>query len=139
MGLIPSIEQEHNGITHQIKQVFSSLSDDPTIKMVIKKNMELSNYLMNKCIDINNMEKQTQQQSHEIEQEHSRIKDLRYKIEKEYQELKRQTEIYSKCKSSLLMTITDLDTSIAKEINTLSESNTVKDKINIWENKTTKI
>lgn len=134
VGLLPMLEASHKGISDKVVDFYSSMKNEP-LKLAIQKNLELSKYLMNKCFEINEAEMKSKEYLDKIKLEHKRVEQLRFDLQREKSELKRQTEIYNRCKLSLASVITDLDTSIVKETDELTKSKKVVDQIKLWDTK----
>lgn len=136
-NMVPALEAQYNGITQKISETFDSIKHDLCVHKALTGSMELSNYMMLKCAEIDEAHKNIIKCETEIASKMKNIIKKELEYDRKINELKRQTEIYNGCKSYLSSVIDKLDKDVYVEQEQLRESVDVKTQIDQWETKNT--
>jgi hypothetical protein len=133
-NMVPTLEAHYKGITQKINDVFNIIDKSPCTTKALKSSMELSNYLMSKCDEIDEAHKNIMRYE---EMSINRLKKLIRKesdLDNEINEAKRQSEILEGCKTQFQITLDALEKHVNVEKKTLANTGNVKDRVKEWDN-----
>lgn len=134
-NMIPTLEAKYEGITSKIKDVFDTLENNICSETVLKKSMELSNYVMGVCDDIDQKQKITEILNKKARLKLNKIMQKELELQKKEEELNRQQDLLSGCKYYLLSAVSKIDEHVVQETGQIFDTGSIKTKIQSWEDK----
>ena len=132
LNMVPTLEAEYKGITGKINDTFELLQNDKSIAKALKLNMELANFLMLKCSEIDIVHKNIMKQEDDIINRQKTIIQHQMELERQLQEVNRQSEILDGCKRALQASVDQIEKNVNVEIKQLKDTGNVKQRVNQW-------
>jgi hypothetical protein len=133
VGLIPTLENEYKGITQKIQKTFDAIDNDTCTSNIIKNTMELSNYVMLKCQQIDRSYKNIISVEEQTENKFKSLLRKEAEIDIKLDEIRRQNEILEGIKLYLGGAIQRIDQNVRVETKELFDTGDTEDKIKSWE------
>ena len=131
LNMVPTLETEYKGITKKIKDTFEAIKDNECVSKIVKSNMELANYLMLKCNEIDTTHKNIMKQEEDILDRQKVIIKHQFELEARHQEINRQSEILDGCKRALHASVDQIEKNVNVEIKQFKDTGNVKQLIKI--------
>lgn len=132
-NMAPTLEAQYKGITQKISDTFDSIKENPCATKVLQSSMELSNYMMSKCDEIDEAHNNIMKCDDLAMKRLKRLIKKETELDFEIEEAKRQSNVMDGLKNQLQMTLDSLNQHVNVEKKQLADTGNVKDRVKEWD------